>query len=162
LAQTAAARPVQYQALWTAPGAADTSALIAVRANSLYVTGTRSRVWPAPPMPWAISDVGMEEQLVPVLRTLADSQTVVLPVFRPRTATWDTVNASSRYFPGGTRLFVLSHGGPDTRVAILVDSAGALLTVEKATDPPTRRLPPDGSARRAQLDQLFKSLGAPH
>ncbi|MGH7532025.1 MAG: hypothetical protein ACREL4_01930 [Gemmatimonadales bacterium] len=161
LSVTAGATPVQYQTLWTAPGAKDTTALVAVHGDSLYVTGTRMHNWPVPPMPWAIADEGMEEQLVPVLHTLADSQSVVLPVFRPRTATWDTLNAFARYLPGGARLFVLAHGAPDTRVAILVDSTGALLTVEKATDPPSRRLPPAGSTRRIQLDQLFKLLGAP-
>ncbi|MGB7213158.1 MAG: hypothetical protein WBC97_11100 [Gemmatimonadales bacterium] len=161
LAVTAGATPVQYQALWTAPGATDTSALAAVHGDSLYITGTQTHSWHVPKKLWAIADEGMEEQLVPVLRTLADSQSVTLPVFRPRTATWDTLNASARYIPGGARLFVLSNGTPDTRVAILIDSTGALLTVEKATDPPSRRLPPAGSPRRAQLDQLFKSLGAP-
>lgn len=160
LVETAGATPVQYQALWTAPGATDTSALVMVHGDTLHLTGTRTHSWPVPPMPWAITDDGMEEQLIPVLRTLADSQSVVLPVFRPRTARWDTVTALARYIPGGARLFVLSHGAPDTRVAILVDSTGALLTVEKATDPPSRRLPPVGSTRRIQLDQLFKLLGA--
>lgn len=160
LAETAAARPVQYQALWTAPGSADTSALAAVRNDTLYLTGTRSGVWPTPSGPWAIAEPGMEEQLVPALRTLADSQTVALPVFRPRAAEWETLTASGRYLPGGARLFLLSLREPDTRIAILIDSTGALLTVEKATDPPSRRLPPVGSGRRAQLDQLLSSLGA--
>lgn len=160
LVQTTGAGPVQYQALWTAPGSADTTALASIRNDTLYLTGTRSGAWPVPSTPWAIADEGMEEQLVPALRTLADSQTVALPTFRPRTAEWDTLTASARYLPGGARLFLLSHRGPAGRIAVLVDSTGALLTVEKATDPPSRRLPPAGSSRRAQLDQLINSLGA--
>lgn len=160
LVESAGAHPVQYQALWTAPGSADTSALVAVRNDTLFLTGTRSGAWPTPSSPWAIAESGMEEQLVPALRTLADSQTVALPIFRPRAAEWDTLTASARYLPGGARLFLLSHGEHDSRIAILTDSTGALLTVEKATDPPSRRLPPVGSSRRAQLDQLLRSLGA--
>lgn len=161
LAETDAARPVQYQALWTSPGAADTTSLVSVRNDTVVASGTTSGRWPAPPMPWTIADEGMEEQLVPVLRTLADSQVTKVPAFRPYAGRWDTLTARALRLPGGARLFVLSRGGPDTRVAILVDSTGALLTVEKATDPPTRRLPPLGTPRRARLDQLMAALGAP-
>ncbi|MFI5234996.1 MAG: hypothetical protein ACHQXA_04740 [Gemmatimonadales bacterium] len=161
LLETAAGRPRQYQALWTTPGDPDLSLLVRVHDDSLTLNGARS--WPIPAGPWAVAEEGMEEQLIPVLVSLpADSDSVALPVFRPRAARWDTLQVLRKPLFADVVLYLFSSGGPRTRGVIMVTAAGDLLTVERATDPPSRRLPMPGTARRARLDQIFDQLQGSH
>lgn len=159
LAVTDRGLPSQYQALWTTPGAADVSALVSLHGDSVSLGGTRSGSWRRPAGPWAVADEGMEEQLIPIFLTLPDTEPVKLPVLRPYFARWDTLRVVAKTLPDGARLFVASNGGPSTRLAIVADSNGDLLTVERATDPPSRRLPPPGTPRRARMDEIFHALG---
>ena len=159
LAVTDHGLPSQFQALWTTPGDADVSALVSLHGDSVDLGGTRTGSWHRPTGPWAVADEGMEEQLIPILRTLTDTQPTKLPVLRPYFARWDTLRVVAKTLDGGARVFVTSSGGPSTRVAIVADSNGDLLTVERATDPPSRRLPPAGTPQRARVDQIFHALG---
>jgi hypothetical protein len=145
-----------YRVFWTAPGTPDITAVVTVGQHAVTLTGTAARTWPRPNGRWAVADPEMEEQLVPVLATLPhDGRERTLPVLRPRTASWDTLTVSSRDLGSGARLFVLSQGPAENRVALLVDSTGALLTVERASTPPSRRVPPSGSPARLRLDAIL-------
>lgn len=161
--ETHAGQVRSYRVLWTAPGIPDLALSVTVGRRTVTLAGDTTRSWPRPEGRWAVADVGMEEQLAPVLAAIPDDRReLTLPVLRPRTARWDTLSVTWRALGMGARLFVLSQGPAESRVALLVDSTGALLTVERASTPPARRVPPVGSPARLRLDAILGPDSASH
>jgi hypothetical protein len=94
-------------------------------ADSLRISVPRTGAWAVPRGPWAVFDMGMEEQLIPVVRTMSPGDTQAVAVFRPYHLRWDTLTVSVRD-SSGIRLGDIL-GTDKTHELYFIDEDGRLL-----------------------------------
>jgi hypothetical protein len=129
------------------------------RGNRLQVEGTEVAAVPIPRNTrWAVADVGMDEHLLPVLRTLPEGTSgLPLAVFRPSIYRWDRLSASVANLAGATLIHLQDRDGAVTR--LLVTDVGDLLYAETlapgGTTVTSRRVPPPGTRRHERLEDLL-------
>jgi hypothetical protein len=94
-------RPVEGTVLWTSGDSVLVDVRISAQRDSLLIAGTTTAGFPVPSGAWGIADYGMEDLLVPTLRSLSKmpSPWTVL-AYRPFAAKWDTLTVTS--VPVGT------------------------------------------------------------
>lgn len=150
--------PRTYTVLWTTP---DTSIALQVqrRGSRLQVSGARTATVPIPRNTrWAIADLGMDEHLIPTLRTIPQgTQGVPLAVFRPYSDRWDRLNVTVLGLVGATVIQLESESGEIGRY--IVTETGDLLYGEAlqagADTLSSRRVPSAGSRRDERLQDLL-------
>lgn len=150
--------PRRYDVLWTT---ADTSIALQVqrRGGRLQVSGARTATVPIPRnVRWAIADLGMDEHLIPALRTIPlGTQGLPLAVFRPYSDRWDRLTVSVLGVAGATLIQLQSETGEVGR--FLVTETGDLLYGESlavgAETLSSRRVPSAGSRRDERLQDLL-------
>ncbi|HEX8361950.1 MAG TPA: hypothetical protein VF613_17655 [Longimicrobium sp.] len=149
---------------------ADTSVALDVerRGGRLVISGTRTGTVSIPRnVRWAVADVGMEEHLIPALRTIPEgTRGLPVAVFRPSADRWDQLRASVYQVAGAMLIQLHTETGDASR--FLVTETGDLLYVE--TQPhgsqttSLRRVPSAGSRRDERLQDLLvlaRSQGTP-
>lgn len=157
--------PRVYRVRWTR---ADTSISLQVQrrgSSRLQVTGTRTATVPIPRNTrWAVADLGMEEHLVPALRTVPQgTRGLPVAVFRPYSDRWDRMQLSVFGVAGATLYQLQAESGETTR--FLVTESGDLLyaEVQPAGEQAlsSRRVPQAGTRREERLQDLLV-LARPH
>jgi hypothetical protein len=149
-----------YDALWT-----DTSSL--ARRTTLTLSGDSLRIHEPgradtataiPARWWGVADYSMNELLVPpLLDRDADGVARPFAVYRPYPRHWDVGTASLRRV--GKHLVATYRLGSDTTPTyLLITGDGDLLLGENSGPNGARRMPPEGSARRAQLEAILQAL----
>jgi hypothetical protein len=157
-------RVTDFDILWTR---ADTlrgpkiDSAVAVRGrivgDSIVVTAPAQRALATPSLPWAVADIGMEELLIPLLRSLQPgSLPQQVAVLRPYHLRWDTVTVTVRD-TAGLRVADARHGG-DHEIWVLTGS-GQLLCVHRV-DHPGDRLPLPNSDRYVELQANLATVRA--
>ncbi len=129
------------------------------RGGRLHVSGTRTELVPIPRnVRWAVADVGMEEHLIPALRTIPEgTRGLPVAVFRPSAGRWDQLHASVYQVAGATLIQLSTDAGDASR--FLVTETGDLLYAEaqahgsRTTE--SRRVPSAGSRRDERLQDLL-------
>lgn len=150
--------PRRYTVLWTT---ADTSVALEVqrRGGRLQVSGARTATVLIPRnVRWAIADLGMDEHLIPALRTIPlGTQGLPVAVFRPYSDRWDRLTVSVLGLVGATLIQLQSESGEVGR--FLVTETGDLLYGESlamgAETLSSRRVPSAGSRRDERLQDLL-------
>ncbi len=150
--------PRSYTVLWTR---ADTSIALQVqrRGTRLQVSGARTATVPIPRNTrWAIADLGMDEHLIPALRTLPEgTRGLPVAVFRPYSDRWDRLLVSVFGLVGATLIQVQTESGDHERY--LVTETGDLLYSEEqpagAEVLSSKRIPRAGSRRHERLQDLL-------
>ena len=150
--------PRRYTVLWTR---ADTTISLEVqrRGGKLQVSGTRNAMVPIPRNTrWAIADLGMDEHLIPALRTLPEgTRGLPVAVFRPYSDRWDRLLVSVFGLVGATLIQVQTESGDHERY--LVTETGDLLYSEEqpagAEVLSSKRIPRAGSRRDERLQDLL-------
>jgi hypothetical protein len=150
--------PRRYTVLWTT---ADTSIALQVqrRGGRLQVSGARTATVPIPRNTrWAVADLGMDEHLIPTLRTVPlGTLGLPLAVFRPYSDRWDRLTVSVLGLVGATLIQLQSESGEVGR--FLVTETGDLLYGESlavgAETLSSRRVPRAGSRRDERLQDLL-------
>ncbi|HEY0150590.1 MAG TPA: hypothetical protein VGB92_01255 [Longimicrobium sp.] len=150
--------PRSYTVLWTT---ADTAIALQVqrRGTRLQVSGARTATVPIPRNTrWAIADLGMDEHLIPTLRTIPQgTQGVPLAVFRPYSDRWDRLTVSVLGLVGATVIQLQSESGEIGR--FIVTETGDLLygeALQLGTETlASRRIPSAGSRRDERLQDLL-------
>ncbi len=129
--------PTRFQTTWVNGDSTLTQLTGEVQGTELVVTGSSRGRFSLPSIPWAICDYGMDEHLVPVLRTLAMDSAQQVAVFRPFGFKWDTPNVRVARGPEGT-LRVAEPEKVDT-TRWVIDAAGDLLQLTRDTTIVERR-----------------------
>ena len=150
--------PRRYSVLWTR---ADTTVALEVhrRGGKLQVSGARTAMVPIPRNTrWAIADQGMDEHLIPTLRTLPEgTRGLPVAVFRPYSDRWDRLLVSVFGLVGATLIQVQTESGSTERY--LVTETGDLLYREEqpagAEVLSSKRIPSAGSRRDERLQDLL-------
>ena len=151
--------PRVYKVLWTN---ADTSIALQVQrrgSSRLQVTGTRARTVDIPRNTrWAVADLGLEEHVIPTLRTLPQgTRGLPLAVFRPYSDRWDRMQVSVYDVAGATLYQLLAETGETIRY--LVTETGDLLYAEVQAPGgqglTSRRIPQAGTRRDERLQDLL-------
>jgi hypothetical protein len=140
---------------------ADTSVALDVerRGGRLRVSGTRTELVDIPRnVRWAVADVGMDEHLIPALRTIPEgTRGLPVAVFRPSAGRWDQLHASVYQVAGAMLIQLLSDSGDASR--FLVTDSGDLLYSEiqprGSATMTSRRVPSAGSRRDERLQDLL-------
>ena len=129
------------------------------RGTRLALTGTHTAVVPIPRNTrWAIADPGMEEHLVPALRTLPlGTRGLPVAVFRPSANRWDRLLASVTNLAGAALFLLQAEDG--TAARFIVTDTGDLLYLESLAPGgetvTARRVPSAGSVRDQRLNDLL-------
>lgn len=150
--------PRVYKVDWTT---ADTSISLQVqrRGTRLQVSGSRTAVVAIPRNTrWAVADLGMEEHLIPTLRTLpTGTRGLPVAVFRPYSDRWDRMEVSVYGVAGATLYQMQAESGEQVRY--LVTETGDLLYAEAqapgAQALTSRRIPRAGTRREERLQDLL-------
>ncbi|MBI2796161.1 MAG: hypothetical protein HYX65_05575 [Gemmatimonadetes bacterium] len=88
--------PVRFRARWTEPGKRAVVRRGTVARGRIVVTGSRDTTLVVPASAWGAADVGMDDQLLPLLVTMPPSaEPLRLIVLRPYTLSWDTLAVTS-------------------------------------------------------------------
>jgi hypothetical protein len=140
---------------------ADTAVTLDVERHGgrLRISGTRTETVPIPRnVRWAVADVGMEEHLIPALRTIPEgTRGLPVAVFRPYSGRWDQMQASVYMVAGATLIQLRSETGDASR--FLITGNGDLLYAEiqagGAKTTSSRRVPSAGSLRDERLQDLL-------
>ena len=159
------ARVSRFEVVWTRAdtlrGSGVDSAICVrgqVDGDSIRISSPTPRTLAAPSLPWAVADFGMEEQLIPLFRTLpagVPAQPVAL--LRPYHVRWDTVTVAVRDSAG---LRVAATFGRDkAREVWVIDQDGRLLYVRRV-DQPGDRLPLPNSERYAEMRRWADTIRA--
>jgi hypothetical protein len=120
-----------------------------VEGDSLRLAAPAVQAFVLPALPWAIADFGMEEQLIPLFRSLAASQPPQpVAIFRPYHLRWDTVMVTIRD-SAGLRIGV-TRGADKNHEVWFIDHEGHLLYVRRV-DQPGDRIPLPLSARYEEM-----------
>lgn len=145
------ARPLRFTVEWTTRDSITgrsiphREAIGVAEQGSLRVKGTKSDSLPLPPGPWAVADFGMNEQLVPLIRTLTTSSTPqLISVFRPWHGGWDSVTVVIRDTADVRTVELL---GTDKAHEVMVLTAHGDLLWMIRYDQPAERRPLEGSSR---------------
>jgi hypothetical protein len=149
-----------YDALWTDTAATPRHITIAVSGDTLRIRDPEQgdTAVPIPTQWWGVADYAMNEFLVPTFLAHApDGSSAGFAIYRPYARHWDVGLASIR--PLGEH-FVASYrvGGDSLPTYLLITKDGDLLFGENSGPTKAQRLPPEGSPRRARLDELLKLL----
>jgi hypothetical protein len=105
-----------------------------------------------PKMRWAIADISMEDQLVPILTSMSAGDSIRLAVFRPYGNLWDTVSVKA--VAGGANRRYLVYQGVPTPLQIDLAPDGAILRIVRSAD--FERRPLETTRRFAQYQALIK------
>lgn len=150
--QWANQRPHRFDVEWTTRDSTTGQAKRSFAASgtlvgdSLRITGSQpSRRVRVPKGLWAVADFGMEECLIPLLRTLGPTLIVrSIAVFRPWHLSWDTVTV--RIQDTASLRIAQVRGADKSNELIVLDAHGDLLSVIRL-DLPGERRPLEGSRR---------------
>lgn len=151
-------RPRRYEGLWTDSTPDVRRHQVRVEGDSVVTGGGRARR-AAPQGAWAVADDGMDELLVPALRSMARTSTPHgLLIYRPYPDRWDSATVRLRPVSGGAVAVMHTEGEAVPTVLIFTDD-GALLAVAKQTpEHVTEATPSTGSARGLQLERILAEL----
>jgi hypothetical protein len=156
-------RPTRFDVQWTMRDSAtgrsipDRDVHGVVDGGMLRISGSKPASLRIPAGQWAVADFGMNEQLIPLLRTLpANGAPLVVSVFRPWHGRWDSVTVTVR---DTASVRVGEVVGTDKLHEVMVITArGDLLSIVRY-DQPAERRPLEGSMRyreyMAQRDLLL-------
>ncbi len=126
--------------------------------DSIRITEPDRRTLAVPTGWWAVADFGMEEQLIPILRSMpADKPAQLVAVLRPYHLRWDTISVAVRDSAGLRIAEVL--GRDKAHELYIIDTAGRLLCVWRI-DRVGERLPLPESARYEELQQYLPTVRA--
>jgi len=155
----------RFEILWTRADTlrgAGVDSAIAVRGyvdgDSIRITLPRAWALALPSIPWAVADFGMEEQLIPLFRSLPSGQAPKpVALLRPYHLRWDTVTVMVRD-SAGLRLAV-TLGRDKAREVWITDQDGQLLYVRRM-DQPGDRMPLPESGRYAEMRRYAETIRA--
>jgi hypothetical protein len=156
-------RPMRFDVQWTTRDSATGRSILdrdvrgVVDGGILRISGSKPDSLRIPAGPWAVVDFGMDEQLIPLLRTLpANGAPLVVSVFRPWHGRWDTVTVTVR---DTASVRVGEVVGTDKLHEVMVLTARDDLLSVVRYDRPAERRPLEGSTRYgeylAQRDLLL-------
>jgi hypothetical protein len=138
-----------------------------VRNDSILLSAPSPTVLSVPTIPWAVADFGMEEQLIPLFRSMAVvSQAQPVALLRPYHIRWDTISVLVRD-NGGLRMAV-TLGRDRAREAWIIDENGRLLYVRRVDQQGDRIPLPTSDAynemreRSATIRALLQPYPAPN
>jgi hypothetical protein len=131
------ARVSQFAVLWTRADSLhgpEVDSAIAVRGqvdgDSIHIAMPEARTMASPTIPWALADFGMEEQLIPIFRSLPSGQPArPVAILRPYHLRWDTVMVSVR--DSANLRMAVTYGGDKAHEVWLIDQGGRLLYVRR-------------------------------
>ena len=149
-----------YEAIWTDTSSVARRTTLTRSGDSLRIhePGRADTATAIPARWWGVADYAMNELLVPpLLDHDADGVASPFAVYRPYPGHWDVGTASLRRV--GKHLVATYRLGSDTASTfLLITGDGDLLLGENSGPDGARRMPPEGSARRAQLDAILQAL----
>ena len=148
--------PREFESLWTTRDSltgkprTDLEAHGTVSSDTLRVTGTKPSKSRIPTARWGVSDFGMEETLIPMLRSLPPNGVHTVSIYRPWHGRWDTASVAIRD-TAGIRVIDYREGialddAKQTTQLLFLNARGDLLTIVRF-DQPAERRPLEGSAR---------------
>jgi len=148
--------PTTFESLWTTRDSVtgkprtDLEAHGTVAGDTLRVTGTKPSTTRIPATRWGVSDFGMEETLIPILRSLPPNGVHTVSIYRPWHGRWDTASVAIRD-TAGVRVVDYREGialdsSKQTMQLLFLNAQGDLLTIVRF-DQPGDRHPLEGSAR---------------
>ena len=149
-----------YTALWTDTTVTPRQTSIAFDGDSLLKVRDENRdtTLAVPTRWWGIADYAMNELLVPAfLAHPADGMTQDFAIYRPFPRHWDVGVASVRSI-GDNFIASFRLGTDSATTYLLITRDGDLLFAENSGPTGAQRLPSEGSARRATLEAILKSL----
>lgn len=126
--------------------------------DSLRITGSKPDVVAIPSGLWAVADYGMEEALIPVIRSLAATgHSQIVSVFRPWHGRWDTVSVAVHDTAG---LRVVELQGIDKLHELEVLTTGDALLWIVRFDQPEERRPLEDTRRYSEYLERLPLLAA--
>jgi hypothetical protein len=129
-----------------------------VDGDSIRIATPDVRTMALPTLPWAIADFGMEEQLIPIFRSLPSGQSAQrVAILRPYHLRWDTVTVSVRD-SAGLRMAV-TYGSDKAHEVWIIDQDGRLLYVRRV-DQAGDRIPLPTSACYEEMLQHIDAIRA--
>ena len=155
----------RFAVLWTRADTlrgAEVDSAVAVRGrldgDSIRLEAPLTRTLVVPTIPWAVADFGMEEQLIPLFRSLPASQPArTVAILRPYHLRWDTVMVSTRD-SAGLRIAV-TRGKDKNHEVWFLDQEGRVLYVRRV-DQPGDRIPLPLSARYEEMMEHIDAIRA--
>ncbi len=153
-----------YEAFWTDTSIVPRQISISVSENALRIRepGGHDSTVAIPEHWWGVADYAMNELLVPVfLAHPADGVGAPFAIYRPYARHWDVGTGSIR--PLGENFVASYRLGRDTvPTYLLITKDGDLLMGENSGPTGAQRMPREGSARRARLDDILRTLHGNH
>ena len=131
--------------------------------ETLHIASSKDTILPAPAIPWAIADYGMDDQLLPLIQELArqaDAQRIA--IFHPFANKWDTVTVTRRH--AEQALVVDIANGPGDTDHWIITHDGVLVRITRDKYPNLERRPLELTARMSdylKLRSLTNSGQAP-
>ena len=148
--------PTRFSARWTEPGKAIVERRGTVAKGHIAVSGSRQITLRVPDGAWGVADVGMDDQLLPVLLTMPPSaEPLRLIVLRPYALTWDTlaVTSASR---SGVQVISVRSGSQPNRLFVIYE--GKLIWLRDIAQQNERR-PLEGTAAHRQFVRARQAMG---
>jgi len=139
-------RPTAFSARWADPQGVKVDIRGEVTGREVRLHGAKTDLLVAPEFPWGIADYGMDDQLVPLLRTLARDTAQAIAVWRPYGQKWDTLTV--RTHAVDSVLFV-SYGP----ITWGISADGRLLLMEDREHSAQRR-PLEGNSHFAEYRRI--------
>ena len=145
------AAPRSFVSAWSKNGAVLLSFTGTVAGSSIAITakGKVSSV-AIPAMRWAVADIGMEDQLLPVFLSMHAGDSIRVAVFRPYASRWDTVAVKRVAATVAPRIIL--YQGATAPLQIDLSADGAILRIVRGAD--FERRPLELSRRAAQYAAL--------
>ena len=125
-----------------------------VNGSAIEVSGSRTAELALPAIPWAIADYGMEDQLLPLLVSLAEATTVA--IYRPFPGKWDTLTVVAQRRSEATLITITTRSGDGEEWRWVVGPNGAVLRIIRSNFPDFERTPLPESA----LMPAFRQYGS--
>lgn len=148
-----AGRQREVHVRWTKGSATLLELNVRFEAGVIHLAGARDTALPAPSLPWAVADSGMEDQLLPLIRAPgADAREVRLAIYRPYQSKWDTISVACRRTRGATLATETAPDGEHFFWTITAD--GALVRLTRDRNPGFERRPLDLTQRVADYVRL--------
>lgn len=124
-------RPRSFEVTWTAGGTVDLHLAGALEDTMLVVTGTRSRKYHIPRIPWTVADFGMDALLGHLASKLPEGAPAVpVAIYRPYVDRWDTLLVSLTTGLEESK-YLQTVDGPDTTTFVF-NPGGALVQVARS------------------------------
>ena len=148
--------PTRFSARWTEPGKATIDRRGVVAQGRIAISGSRDTTLRLPSSAWGVADVGMDDQLLPLLRTMPPSaEALRLIVLRPYSLTWDTLAVTSAR-RGEVQVISVRSGSQPNRLFVIYE--GKLVWLRDIAQQNERR-PLEGTAAYRQFVRARQAMG---